>query len=132
MPLPPFSGDEAFGVAYQEIVPVLLTRFQPEMVLVSFGFDAHWKDPLANLLVSARGYGEAIASLRSWAQANCQGRLALVLEGGYDLEAAGACALAATQALLGQEIGDDLGPSRPRERYEWVQILDRVKEIWDV
>jgi acetoin utilization deacetylase AcuC-like enzyme len=132
MPLPPFSGDEAFGVAYQEIVPVLLTRFQPEMVLVSFGSDAHWKDPLANLLVSARGYGEAITSLRSWAQTNCKGRLALVLEGGYDLEAAGACALAATEALLGQEIRDELGPSRPRERHDWVQILDRVKEIWDV
>ncbi|MEX1143291.1 MAG: histone deacetylase [Anaerolineales bacterium] len=132
MPLPPFSGDEAFRVAYQEIVPTLLTLFQPEMVLVSFGFDAHWKDPLANLLVSARGYGDAIASLRSWSQANCQGRLALVLEGGYDLEAASACALAAAQALLGQKIEDDLGPSRPRERQDWVQILDRVKKISDV
>ena len=132
MPLPPFSGDEAFRVAYQEIVPALLTRFQPEMLLVSLGFDAHWKDPLANLLVSARGYGEAIASLRSWAQANCQGRLALVLEGGYDLEAAGACALAAAQALLGEKISDRLGPSPQRERDDWVQILKRVKEIWDV
>jgi len=132
MPLPPLSGDGAFRVAYQEIVPALLSRFQPEMVLVSFGFDAHWKDPLANLLVSARGYGEAVLSLRTWAQANCQGRIALVLEGGYDLEAAAACSLAVVQALLEDKISDDLGPARERESRDWVQVLDRVKEIWKI
>ncbi len=132
MPLPPFSGDGAFRVAYNEIVPAMLSRFQPEMVLVSFGFDSHWKDPLANLLVSSRGYGEAVGSLRTWAQANCLGRIALVLEGGYDLEAAGACALAAVQALLGKKISDDLGPARERESDDWVQVLNRVKKIWQI
>lgn len=132
MPMPPFSGDGAFRVAYNEIVPAMLSRFQPEIVLVSFGFDSHWKDPLANLLVSARGYGEAVGSLRNWAQANCEGRIALVLEGGYDLEAAGACALAAMQALLGEKISDDLGPAGERENDDWVQVLDRVKEIWQI
>ena len=132
MPLPPFSGDDAFRVAYQEIVPTLLSRFQPDLLLVSLGFDAHWKDPLANLLVSARGYGEAVGSLRAWAQANCQGRIALVLEGGYDLEAAGACAIAAVQALVGEKISDDLGPARERESDDWVPVLETVKEIWKI
>ena len=132
MPLPAYSGDKAFHVAYHEIVPTLLSRFKPEMVLISFGFDAHWKDPLANLLVSASGYGEAVQALRVWAQENCQSRIALVLEGGYDLEAAGACALAAVQGLLGDQISDALGPTRQRESSDWVTVLDRVKQIWEL
>jgi acetoin utilization deacetylase AcuC-like enzyme len=130
LPLPPYSGDRAFATAYHEIIPDLLTRFQPEMILVSFGFDSHWKDPLANLLVSARAYGEAVRSLRSWAQEHCSGRIALVLEGGYDLDAAGACALAAMQGLLGEPISDVLGRARQRESTEWELVLARVKQIW--
>jgi acetoin utilization deacetylase AcuC-like enzyme len=130
LPLPPFSGDQAFNAAYGELVPQLLDRFRPEMILISFGFDSHWKDPLANLQVSARGYGEAVKSLKNWADANCAGRMAIVLEGGYDLEAANACALAVSQALLGIEITDQIGPSPQAESDRWVPILDKAKEIW--
>lgn len=132
IPLPPNSGDQAFGAAYKEIIPSVLDRFEPEMLLVSFGFDSHWKDPLANLLVSGRGYGEAVKSLRDWAEANANGRIALILEGGYDLDAAAACGLAATQALLGEKITDRIGPARDRESEHWEPILNTVKRIWDV
>ncbi|MEX1247921.1 MAG: histone deacetylase [Anaerolineales bacterium] len=132
MPLPAYSGDGAFGQAYGEIVPSLLDRFGPEMILVSLGFDSHWKDPLASLLVSARGYGEAIGALRAWAQKNCDGRISLLLEGGYDLEAIAACGVAATQALLGEEIIDTLGPVPQGESKDWVPVLNQVKEIWDL
>jgi acetoin utilization deacetylase AcuC-like enzyme len=110
LPLPPGSGDGAFAAAYGELFPALLDRFEPEILLVSIGFDSHWKDPLANLQVSASGYAQAIASLRSWAQAHSAGKIALFLEGGYDLDAAAACGLAVTQALLGLEISDAVGP----------------------
>jgi acetoin utilization deacetylase AcuC-like enzyme len=132
IPLPPNSGDYAFATAYREIIPTVLDRFQPEMLLVSFGFDSHWKDPLANLLVSARGYGEAVKSLSDWAKVNASGRIALILEGGYDLDAAAACGLAATQALLGQKITDRVGPARDRESENWKPILNTVKQIWDL
>jgi acetoin utilization deacetylase AcuC-like enzyme len=132
IPLPPNSGDQAFGVAYQEIIPAVLDRFQPEMLLISFGFDSHWKDPLANLLVSARGYGEAVKSLSDWTKANASGRIALILEGGYDLDAAAACGLAATQALLGEKVIDRVGPARDRESEHWKPILNTVKQIWGI
>lgn len=132
IPLPPSSGDQAFHSAYHEVVPALLDRFQPQMLLVSLGFDAHWKDPLANLLVSARAYGEAIQSLRQWAQSHCDGRIALFLEGGYDLEAAEACGLAAVQALLDLPISDSVGSSPSRQRDDWKPILDTVKKIWNI
>ncbi|MEX2161647.1 MAG: histone deacetylase [Anaerolineales bacterium] len=132
LPLPPFSGDGAFAVAYGELVPALLGRFRPEMILVSAGFDAHWRDPLGNLQVSARGYGEAVRSLRAWAQQNCAGRIALILEGGYDLEAIPASGLAATQALLGEPITDAVGPTPQGEGEDWKAVLGEVKAIWDL
>jgi acetoin utilization deacetylase AcuC-like enzyme len=131
-PLPPFSGDHAFKVIYEEIVPIILNRFQPEMVLVSFGFDSHWKDPLANLLVSASGYANAIASLKTWANRNCDGRIAVYLEGGYDLDAARACGLAVVHALLDNEILDGLGTAPNPETEAWIPVLTRAKEIWDI
>lgn len=132
MPLPPHSGNEAFRAAYGEIVPALLDRFQPEMILVSAGFDAHWRDPLAQLLMSAGAYGEAVASLRDWAARNCDGRIALFLEGGYDLQAVAACGLAVTQALMDEPISDAIGPSREKQSRDWVRIFDAVGEIWGI
>ena len=132
LPLPPFSGDQAFHVAYGEVIPALLDHFRPEMILVSFGFDSHWKDPLANLQVSARGYGEAIKSLKDWASKNCEGRIAVFLEGGYDLEAAAACGLAVTQALTGMEITDAIGPAPHPESESWLPVLNKAKEIWSI
>jgi len=132
LPLPPLSGDAAFGAAYSEIAIALLDRFQPEMLLVSLGFDAHWKDPLANLQVSAHGYAQAVTALREWAQNNCSGRIALFLEGGYDLEAAAACGLAVTQALMGLNISDAIGPAHHPEGQNWVPVLEQAKEIWDL
>jgi len=132
LPLPPFSGDGAFRAAYGEIIPKVLDQFKPEMLLVSYGFDAHWKDPLANLLVSAHGYGESVKNLRDWAQKNCRGRIALFLEGGYDLEAAAACGLAAAQALKGRKIEDALGPAPHPESEDWRPVLEKAKEIWEI
>jgi acetoin utilization deacetylase AcuC-like enzyme len=132
LPLPPFSGDGAFRAAYDEIATALLDRHKPEMVLVSVGFDAHWKDPLANLQVSAYVYAQAVKVLRDWAQKNCGGRIALFLEGGYDLDAAEACGQAVTQALLGLEITDAVGSSPQPEGQDWVPMLEKAKEIWKI
>lgn len=132
LPLPPYSGDEAFQAAYGEIIPALLDRFQPEMILVSAGFDAHWRDPLGQLRMSARAYGEAVASLKGWANRNCNGCIALFLEGGYDLQAVAACGIAVTQAILGERITDPLGASREKQGRDWVRVFDGVREIWGI
>jgi acetoin utilization deacetylase AcuC-like enzyme len=132
LPLPPFSGDAAFASAYGEIFPALLDRHEPEMLLVSLGFDSHWKDPLANLLVSASGYAQAVSSLKTWADKNCNGRIALFLEGGYDLDAAAACGLAATQALLGLNITDTAGPAPQAEGDRWIGVMEKARELWSI
>ncbi|MBX3049221.1 MAG: histone deacetylase [Anaerolineales bacterium] len=132
LPLPPGSGDAAFRVAYDEIVPSLLDRFQPEMLLVSLGLDAHWQDPLAELRVSAAGYGAAVHSLQRWASQHCGGRIALILEGGYDLDGLAASSLCAVQALLGEEIRDPLGPGPDPENDGWLPVFDQVRRLWNL
>lgn len=129
-PLPPFSGDQAFRAVMDEVMLPLLDRFAPRMILVSYGFDPHWRDPLGQLQLSAAGYGELITRLTHWADEHCAGRMALFLEGGYDLDAAQACTLAVVAALLGEPFEDTLGPSpRPEGRY-WQGMVQRARQIW--
>jgi acetoin utilization deacetylase AcuC-like enzyme len=61
----------------------------------------------------------------------CGGRIALMLEGGYDLDAGAACGLAVSQALIGQDWTDELGPSPFPEDDFWESRLDQVLRVWD-
>jgi len=132
LPLPPYSGDHAFNAAIEEVVIPLLTLKEPEMILVSAGFDAHWRDPLGQLLISAEMYGKMIQSLAAWADANCQGRIALLMEGGYDLEGGSACAFAAVSALLGQPYHDSIGGAPWEETNRWEDVIRQAKDLWQL
>jgi acetoin utilization deacetylase AcuC-like enzyme len=79
VPLPAGTGDKGYLEAFDEIVAPAVRAFEPDLVLVSAGFDAHVQDPLAAMLVTADGFREL--SRRS---AELGPRLAAVLEGGYD------------------------------------------------
>ncbi len=131
-PLPQMTGDIGFQTVMDEGILPLLDRFAPEMLLISYGFDTHWRDPLGNFLLSAGGYASLIKSLTQWANDNCGGRIMLVLEGGYDLEAAAVCGVSVTAALLGEEWHDPLGPAPYEENDGWRTILAKSKAIWDL
>jgi acetoin utilization deacetylase AcuC-like enzyme len=131
-PLPPGSGDQAFTAVMAEMILPLLERFAPEMLLVSIGFDAHWRDPLGSLQLSANVYRELLTNLVAFADKRCAGRIALFLEGGYDLQAAAACALASVAALLDYPWIDPLGPAPYAEDSSWRQMLRQAKEIWRI
>jgi acetoin utilization deacetylase AcuC-like enzyme len=132
IPLTPGSGDEAFRSVMRLIILPLLDRFGPELLLISVGFDPHWRDPLGHLLLSAGVYGELIGQLAAWADEHCGGKIVLVLEGGYDLEASAACGQAATAALLGRPFLDPLGLSPHSEGRSWQINARRVIEKWDL
>jgi acetoin utilization deacetylase AcuC-like enzyme len=86
LPVPSRSGDETFRSLVDHVVLPLIAAWEPQLVLVSAGFDAHTLDPLASCRVSERGYAEMTASLRR-ACASVGAPLGLILEGGYSLEA---------------------------------------------
>ena len=132
LPFPPGTGDIGYRVAMDEIILPMLGRFQPEMILVSLGFDPHWRDPLGHLLLTAAGYGGLVKSLVEWADQHCRSRISLVLEGGYDPIAVSACALATTAALLGEPIKDTAGSSPRPQGKSWQTIITKAKSIWDL
>jgi acetoin utilization deacetylase AcuC-like enzyme len=80
VPMSEGSGDEEYLRAFDHTVAPALERFQPELVLVSAGFDAHLDDPLAQMRVTADGFREL-----AWRTAALAPRLGAVLEGGYNL-----------------------------------------------
>jgi acetoin utilization deacetylase AcuC-like enzyme len=132
IPLPPGSGDQAFKSALTSVIIPLLDRYSPQILLVSVGFDTHWMDPLGSLNLSASGNRETILGLCEWADMNCEGKIALFLEGGYSLDAASACAQAYVAALLNEPWQDPLGSSPNPDRSEWKDILQKVQTSWDL
>jgi len=128
VPLRVGVGDAGFAAICAEIIAPVARRFQPELLLVSAGFDAHWSDPLAGLALSiAGGYFPLAQCLVRLADELCQGRLVYTLEGGYELEAAGYSIAATFRALLGDtQATDPLGPS-PRPERPVDDIIQTVK-----
>jgi acetoin utilization deacetylase AcuC-like enzyme len=113
IPLPPRAGDQAFLKIYDHILIPLANRFQPEIILVSAGFDAHWSDPLASLLLTKEGYYQIAQSLNSLAESLCDGRIMFVLEGGYDPKTLFDCVTTVLSAVAGDPMtnyDEDLAP----------------------
>jgi acetoin utilization deacetylase AcuC-like enzyme len=116
LPLPYRTGDVGFGQLYDQVVIPALRRFDPQLILVSAGFDAHWDDPLGPLALSISGYAALTQRLVALAGEICGGKIALILEGGYSLPALSGGVLAALRVLLGQGPGaDPLGPANVAE-----------------
>lgn len=86
IPLPPCSGDEIYLKALNQIVIPIATEYRPEMILISAGFDAHHTDPVASMRLSSMGYLGIFEAALSLASKLCSGKLAAVLEGGYNLD----------------------------------------------
>ncbi len=86
-PLPAFAGGTEFRAAYQDHLLPALRRFQPELILVSAGFDGHAADPLAQLQLNDDDYQWISGELLEIADQHCGGRLVSALEGGYNQEA---------------------------------------------
>jgi acetoin utilization deacetylase AcuC-like enzyme len=111
VPIPAGVGDEGYLRVFDEVFRPLAEAYRPEMILVSAGYDPHWRDPLALEEVTVDGFGEMARRLRDWAAEFCGGRLVMVLEGGYDLESLSLSALATVSVMAGVEPRDPLGAS---------------------
>ncbi|WP_058836585.1 histone deacetylase family protein [Luteimonas abyssi] len=99
LPLPPGTGSRMFQEAWVERLLPELEAFRPQLVLISAGFDAHWRDPLAQMQLDADDYAWLTGELRAIAQQHAAGRVVSTLEGGYDLQALRECSVAHLRAL---------------------------------
>jgi acetoin utilization deacetylase AcuC-like enzyme len=100
-PLRAGDGGDAFREAYEAVILPRLREFKPELLVISAGFDAHTRDPLANLNLVEADFTWVSKKLMDIADASAQGRIVSVLEGGYDLEGLSRSAAAHVIALMG-------------------------------
>jgi acetoin utilization deacetylase AcuC-like enzyme len=98
-PLPPDADGAAFRAAWRERLLPAVDAFRPQLLLVSAGFDAHARDPLAQLRLQADDYAWITAELVALADRHCGGRIVSSLEGGYDLVALAESSVAHLRAL---------------------------------
>lgn len=99
-PLSAGDGGDRFREAFQGRILPRLRDFAPELIVISAGFDAHRRDPLANLQLVEADFAWATQQLMEIADKNAQGRVVSVLEGGYDLEGLSQSAAAHVTALM--------------------------------
>jgi acetoin utilization deacetylase AcuC-like enzyme len=130
VPLPAGVGDQGFARVYGELLTAVAERFQPDLILVSAGYDAHWDDPLAGLRLSLGGYWGLAQTVVALADRLCGGRLVVTLEGGYNLEVLSRGVSDTCRALLGDAApgSDPLGASPAPER-DVADVLRAVSEI---
>ena len=101
VPLEAGAGDADYDHVFREVVEPVLESFRPELLLLSAGFDAHARDPLGGMLVSTSGYTSMTVRLQTVADRWCDGRMAAVTEGGYDLAALEACLTETLRVMSG-------------------------------
>jgi acetoin utilization deacetylase AcuC-like enzyme len=127
VPLTAGGGDGVYRAAFERIILPVLEEYRPQLVLVSAGFDASARDPLAEMTLSADAFGWMARALRGVAEKSADGKIALVLEGGYDLVALESGLLAATRGVCE---GTALDIARAPD----VEDLDRASrvahEVW--
>jgi acetoin utilization deacetylase AcuC-like enzyme len=116
IPLPSSADDAVYRLAFEQVVLPTLLRFGPELVLVSAGFDAHARDPLASMQVTEDGYAWMGRALREVADGTAGGRLGMVLEGGYDLGAMEASLAASLRGVLGWPVASPTGEVGEKHR----------------
>lgn len=115
IPLPAQTGDLGYAEAFDRLVEPALRRFEPELILVSAGYDAHWADPLSWMLLSLLGYRRMADVLVRLARELCKGRLVIALEGGYEPLALSHGIATTVSAMLDLPYDDPLGPAQEPE-----------------
>ena len=99
-PLRPGDGGQQFRAAFETVILPRLRDFAPELLVISAGFDAHMRDPLANLNLLEADFDWATRKLMEVAQTTAGGRVVSVLEGGYDLQGLANSVAAHVTALM--------------------------------
>lgn len=121
-------GDNGYRAAFEQVIRPIVAAFKPQFILISAGFDAHWRDPLASASLSLTGYDWLCRELIAWADTLCDGRIVFILEGGYFLDALAGGVLNLVYALQRRTtVTDPLGPC-PDPEQDISPLLHRLKQ----
>jgi acetoin utilization deacetylase AcuC-like enzyme len=128
VPLAAGGGDEVYASAFRRIVLPILEDYAPELVLVSAGFDASARDPLAQMELSPSAFGWMARELAKVAEKSAKGRMALVLEGGYDLVALESGLRSSVDGMITGRAADIDGKHGPED--DIARAARAAKRVW--
>lgn len=134
IPLPAETGYETLEPVFRQVLAPAADRFDPQLMLVSAGFDAHWDDPLGGFNLSTAGFAKLMSIVIEQAQFLCNGRLVCVQEGGYSVEAMAACVATCLNLLLGDDAAvDSLGKAADKPyRINSDVLISELRRIHDL
>jgi acetoin utilization deacetylase AcuC-like enzyme len=130
VPLLPGWGDAALQRVFDDLLAPITRRFQPQLMLVSAGYDPSWTDQLGSMLVTTQGFFNLTRTLVQLSGAVCDGKLVMTLEGGYGLNGLAYGVIASFAAMLGDEsVADPVGPAPHAEKPFDQQYLDQLRAL---
>lgn len=100
----PGAGDSSYDDAFSQVLEPIAKSYNPDFILVSVGYDGHFRDPLTNLGLTTSGFAMMNSRLKKMAASFADGRIVCFLEGGYNLEVMGMCSLNLLQELAGTSV----------------------------
>ena len=135
VPMEAGSVDEDYQTVFTRLVVPVLKQFEPNLLLVSAGFDAHANDPLGGMRLTSGAFGAMTAELRLVAEECCRGRIVLVTEGGYDLEGLGTsldAAIGVLHAAPAEVAWPTSGVASSRGRYAVSTVKTQLTAYWSL
>ncbi len=128
-PLPRMVGDTALAGLTTRVLAPALDRFDPQFIIVSAGYDGHWRDPLSHQALTLGGFDRLSRELIGMADELCDGRIVFTLEGGYDAEALGTGVGNTVRALLGERDHlDPIGPG-PEAEADLGELVGALRDL---
>ncbi len=131
VPLSGGQGESEFVAIYQNILRPIALEYQPEIILVSAGFDIYYRDPLGTMQITERGFAKLARILMDIAELCCNGRLCLVLEGGYNVIGQRDSVRAVLNELAGTSILDEkIVGAEDRASFIIKKVRETHKKYW--
>lgn len=128
IPVPAFSGTKTFGQIFDQVAVPWLKAFQPEMLFIAAGYDAHFSDPLTSLTVNTQGFFTLTQKLIKLADELTEGRILFALEGGYDPLALSDNLQASLAALSGEEDYPDHYGKGPNQFRPVASLVETIRK----
>lgn len=132
VPLSAGMNDDDYRYCFQSMLAPITRQFQPELILLSAGYDAHQRDPLGGMNLTTAGFAGLAQDVCALADEVCGGKLAALLEGGYDLEGLSTSVAATIQVMLGQSVTSrgDASKAGSHARQVCTELQSLLQEYW--
>jgi acetoin utilization deacetylase AcuC-like enzyme len=124
----PGAGNSSYKRAFLQVIEPIARSYNPDFILVSVGYDGHFRDPLTQLGLTTSGFAMMNSMLKRIAHSYADGRIACFLEGGYNLDVMGMCSLNLLQELAGKNVtsfDDENKESEITEQYT-EKLIERI------